>query len=110
MFLGIIVLCIPAAARSCRHHADFFHHLKSAISSKITTRHGSTSKAASTPVSSNGPFLDLDGKKKKTTGRNPFAHLEGPFSVVTSGGSSHELDEDGVRLTYEMKAAVQGKV
>ncbi|KAL8752132.1 MAG: hypothetical protein Q9184_005832, partial [Pyrenodesmia sp. 2 TL-2023] len=104
MFLGIIILCIPAAARSCRHHSEFYQHLKTAISSKVTGQ-GSASKAL-TPVSENGPVLDLDGMQN--TWRNPYAHLEGPLTVIGSG-SSHNVDEDGVRMTFEMTTTVQGK-
>ena len=29
LFIGIIVLCIPAAARTCRHHSAYFEKLRS---------------------------------------------------------------------------------
>lgn len=75
------------------------------MSSK-STRHGSTSKAL-TPASINGPYTDL--KSKKTSWKRPFAYYEGPHTVIETG-NSHDIDEEGVRLTYEMKTTVQAKV
>ncbi|KAI4140640.1 MAG: hypothetical protein L6R39_005712 [Caloplaca ligustica] len=107
MFLGIIVLCIPAAARTCRHHSDSYRKIKSAISSKIT-RQGSTSKPLTT-ASSNGPYSDINSKK--TAWKHPFAYLEqmtkeGPRTVFRSD-NPHDVEEDGVHLTYETKTTVQ---
>ncbi|KAL8836864.1 MAG: hypothetical protein Q9170_002755 [Blastenia crenularia] len=101
MFLGIIVLCIPAVARSCRHHSDYFQKIRSSISSKIT-RQGSTSTAL-TAVESNGPYFDIN--REKPIRKYPFAYAEGPRTRI-KGGDPHEIDEDGVRLTYEMKTSV----
>ena len=38
VFIGIIILCIPAAARSCRHHAEFFEKIQRFYSVYILRR------------------------------------------------------------------------
>ena len=107
MFIGIIVLCIPAAARTCRHHSKDYHDIKETITSKILSRPGSRSAASTVVSNNNGRYTDLSSDK--TSRKSPYPHLEGPKTTIRSGGSSRgdDTDDDGVRLTFEMKTTVQ---
>lgn len=106
MFIGIIILCLPAAARSCRHHSNAFQMVKSCFLSKTQPR----SFAPRPPTKdhfqrenigpSNGPYPDLNGCK--TSSITPFAKMKRPYTVITTG-NRNDIDEDGIELTYEMR-------
>ena len=108
MFVGLIVLCIPAAARTCRHHSSLYHTVILPFGSRIRQGRAdksSTSKYSKRQLSSNNPYSDLRDVK---TLKSPFPYARGPHTIIKSG-NQHEFEEDGIHLTFEMQTTVHKK-
>ena len=105
MFVGLIVLCIPAAARSWRHHLDSYQRVKSFLGS-ITLRRTYSSTTSekqergNSDATSDGPYSDLGNNI--ISGSPLSAFVEGPHTVVKKG-YTHNVIKDSVHLTFEMK-------
>ena len=110
MLVGIIVLCIPAAAHSCRHHSNCYRRLKSSFESNILRRNripqisnGQARRKGN--VSIKGPYHNLDDSR--TGAKRLISSVTRPHTVARSR-NQHDIDEAGDSLTYEMRTRVEG--
>jgi hypothetical protein len=117
--IGIIVACMPAAARACRHDSPFYEMLRSrwsisrlfgTIGSKFQRNTQDSSKpSAGEHQTSDGarnpqrlPYKQLEDNLDRFPG-----HLNPPAAktmrTFIHGKKQDEVDGDGIHLTYEMQ-------
>lgn len=115
MFIGISCACTPSAAKSFNHHLPnlgaFKSYVSSGLSRLVTQQYNvfsgsgtaSTSKDRAAKYRS-GQFSTIEGIYQGSSDGHE-THGKGIQTVIRTG-RHHQVESDGIRLTFEMQSDV----
>ena len=110
MYVGIVCACTPSAAKSFKRHVQQFNSFRSYISSYLPVSSLRQSKASSSSKSNalskdkerfkQRQYLTIDEIYRSAQGKGKST------STFIQSGKQHNVENDGIHLTYEMQNEV----